>query len=399
MILGDYIQYMLALVFVLALIGLIAVVVKRFGFSGAMGGRRGARIEILETTAVDKRRRLMLIRRDNVEHLVMIGGGQDFVVESNIRHDPMERPELGPPMRAAEPQIIARDAPPPREPGPTRRPRQPEPRQQEPRQTEQRRPEPRRAEPRAAEPRQAEPREARPAEPRQAEPKFEDELAPEPRQTAERREDRRQAEPLQQEPVLEEPHELSKPAAEPAPEPRAREPQPQPRPREAREKRPVERKPARAQSESKPRPTAERKPQRTRVAAPRPESRAEETAAPEQPKRPAAGHDPHVVDPEFLEPAPRPQAAPPAPPQPTKPPEQALHQGAKRPARVKAKRPLAPNDGDQPRIQRSEPAMRQKPKRQAIQSGTVQSNESPPMLLDEPVTRPRLVATGSTDAS
>jgi flagellar protein FliO/FliZ len=39
---------------------------------------------VIDYASVDGRRRLILIRRDNVEHLVMIGGPTDVVVESNI---------------------------------------------------------------------------------------------------------------------------------------------------------------------------------------------------------------------------------------------------------------------------------------------------------------------------
>ena len=49
------------------------------------GGRnRQPRLQVLDATAVDARRRLVLVRRDNVEHLIMIGGPTDIVVESGI---------------------------------------------------------------------------------------------------------------------------------------------------------------------------------------------------------------------------------------------------------------------------------------------------------------------------
>src|ERR1019366_9347879 len=38
----------------------------------------------IDAAAVDGRRRLVLVRRDNVEHLLMIGGPTDIVVEPNI---------------------------------------------------------------------------------------------------------------------------------------------------------------------------------------------------------------------------------------------------------------------------------------------------------------------------
>lgn len=49
------------------------------------GGRtRAPRLQIVDATAVDTRRRLVLVRRDDVEHLIMIGGPTDIVIESAI---------------------------------------------------------------------------------------------------------------------------------------------------------------------------------------------------------------------------------------------------------------------------------------------------------------------------
>ena len=52
-------------------------------FSGAVRGRQ-PRLAVIEYATVDARRRLLLVRRDNVEHLMMIGGPTDVVVEANI---------------------------------------------------------------------------------------------------------------------------------------------------------------------------------------------------------------------------------------------------------------------------------------------------------------------------
>ncbi|MCL6708082.1 flagellar biosynthetic protein FliO [Pseudomonas sp. R2.Fl] len=49
------------------------------------GGRnRQPRLQVLDAAAVDARRRLVLVRRDNIEHLIMIGGPTDIVIESGI---------------------------------------------------------------------------------------------------------------------------------------------------------------------------------------------------------------------------------------------------------------------------------------------------------------------------
>ncbi len=48
------------------------------------GKNRRPRLAVLDAAAVDPRRRLVLVRRDDVEHLILIGGPSDVVVESGI---------------------------------------------------------------------------------------------------------------------------------------------------------------------------------------------------------------------------------------------------------------------------------------------------------------------------
>lgn len=79
--------FFFAFIVVLALIGLTAWLVRRFGGNrlGANANRgRMPRLAVIDAAAVDGRRRLVLVRRDNIEHLLMIGGPTDIVVEQNI---------------------------------------------------------------------------------------------------------------------------------------------------------------------------------------------------------------------------------------------------------------------------------------------------------------------------
>lgn len=80
-------RFLLALVFVLGLIGVLALAAKRAGFSAratrATPGS-GKRLSIVEVMAVDAKRRLVLIRRDEREHLVLLGVDRDLVVETDI---------------------------------------------------------------------------------------------------------------------------------------------------------------------------------------------------------------------------------------------------------------------------------------------------------------------------
>ena len=86
--LGLPARFIVAFVLVLALIGLTAWLIRQFGSARASnpGGARNRqpRLAVLDSAIVDARRRLVLIRRDNVEHLILIGGPTDVVVEENI---------------------------------------------------------------------------------------------------------------------------------------------------------------------------------------------------------------------------------------------------------------------------------------------------------------------------
>ena len=92
--LGTAAKFGIAFVLVLALIGITALILKRFGgnrMPSSGGGRnRQPRLAVLDSAVVDAKRRLVLIRRDNSEHLLLIGGPSDVVVETNInRAGPM----------------------------------------------------------------------------------------------------------------------------------------------------------------------------------------------------------------------------------------------------------------------------------------------------------------------
>lgn len=82
---GIYFQFLLALIFVLALIGILTVVARRFGLGHRFvvrGDRR--RLGIVEIMPLDAKRRLVLVSRDDTEHLIILGAGSETVVERGI---------------------------------------------------------------------------------------------------------------------------------------------------------------------------------------------------------------------------------------------------------------------------------------------------------------------------
>jgi len=84
---GEYFRFLLALIFVLALIVVLAKTARRAGFGFPVAATRrnsDKRLSVVEVIPIDGRRRLILIRRDNVEHLVMLGPTTETVIETGI---------------------------------------------------------------------------------------------------------------------------------------------------------------------------------------------------------------------------------------------------------------------------------------------------------------------------
>ncbi|OZA00838.1 MAG: hypothetical protein B7X99_02770, partial [Rhizobiales bacterium 17-65-6] len=77
----------IAAIVIAVLLGLTVLIVRRLSGVGAgSGGRsRQARLAVLDSVALDQRRRLVLVRRDETEHLLLVGGPSDLVVEPGIQ--------------------------------------------------------------------------------------------------------------------------------------------------------------------------------------------------------------------------------------------------------------------------------------------------------------------------
>ncbi len=81
------IRVAIAAIVIAALLGLTVLVMRRLAGRAAGGdrrGRAGPRLSVLDSVSVDQRRRLVLVRRDEVEHLLLVGGNSDLVIEQNI---------------------------------------------------------------------------------------------------------------------------------------------------------------------------------------------------------------------------------------------------------------------------------------------------------------------------
>jgi len=84
----DIARYFGALLLVLALVGFAALVARRYGLANIVRGSASRRLAIVETMMIDARHKAFLIRRDDREHLVLVGPQGASVVESGIEAPP-----------------------------------------------------------------------------------------------------------------------------------------------------------------------------------------------------------------------------------------------------------------------------------------------------------------------
>ncbi len=93
----DILSWLFFIVFIAGLIVAGGLLLKGYAAqnpnSGAFGGSFGKglfgnktekRLDVVDQANVDGRRRLVLVRRDDVEHLIMTGGPVDVVIETGI---------------------------------------------------------------------------------------------------------------------------------------------------------------------------------------------------------------------------------------------------------------------------------------------------------------------------
>jgi flagellar protein FliO/FliZ len=80
----DLARYLGALLLVLALVGLAAFAARRYGLAGFVQGTVQRRLSIVETMMIGPRQKLVLIRRDGTEHLVLVGPQGANVIETGI---------------------------------------------------------------------------------------------------------------------------------------------------------------------------------------------------------------------------------------------------------------------------------------------------------------------------
>ena len=89
----DILSWFLFATFIAALIVVAALLVRGYMSANGSGVAFGSslfqpkadrRLQVVEQANLDGRRKLVIVRRDTTEHLIMVGGPVDIVVETGI---------------------------------------------------------------------------------------------------------------------------------------------------------------------------------------------------------------------------------------------------------------------------------------------------------------------------
>lgn len=87
-------RMLFALGLVIGLLFLLAWAIKKFGVQLGLPvtlKKGAARLQLVEVTPIDAKHRLVLLRRDDVEHLLLMGGAQPVVIETSIQSNAPEK--------------------------------------------------------------------------------------------------------------------------------------------------------------------------------------------------------------------------------------------------------------------------------------------------------------------
>ncbi|MDB5558288.1 MAG: hypothetical protein JWQ36_1222, partial [Enterovirga sp.] len=94
--LSPAVRYLIAFAIIFMLLALFALVLRRLTgakltLANDRGRARQPRLGIVDVYDLDRHRQLILLRRDNVEHLLLVGGPNDLFIETNIVRVPGAR--------------------------------------------------------------------------------------------------------------------------------------------------------------------------------------------------------------------------------------------------------------------------------------------------------------------
>jgi flagellar protein FliO/FliZ len=98
--LHQFLRFGASLTFVLALMGLLAVALRRVSSMPLAATPKKRRLKVVEILPIDARRRLAIIQRDDRQHLVILGQNGETVIESGF--ESKQDDEKSPPLKLVQ---------------------------------------------------------------------------------------------------------------------------------------------------------------------------------------------------------------------------------------------------------------------------------------------------------
>ena len=97
---STYLRFILSLVLVLGMIFAAMWALRRWGAgflnASPMGGGKSRRLALVESLSLDARHKLVLVRRDDCEHLLLLGADGDLLVEAHCAAPRFQLPPIAP---------------------------------------------------------------------------------------------------------------------------------------------------------------------------------------------------------------------------------------------------------------------------------------------------------------
>lgn len=81
--LPQLVRIIVALIFVLALMGGLALFLRKMGYTQVPAGNK-RRLKVVEVLHIDAKRKLAIVQRDDKQHLILMGTTDDTLIESGI---------------------------------------------------------------------------------------------------------------------------------------------------------------------------------------------------------------------------------------------------------------------------------------------------------------------------
>lgn len=80
----DYLRFVMALTFVIGLMGGFYLILKKLNLGNLQPSNSKRRLRVIESLMLDSRHRAVLLQRDDKEHLVILSPTGETVVETRI---------------------------------------------------------------------------------------------------------------------------------------------------------------------------------------------------------------------------------------------------------------------------------------------------------------------------